>query len=234
MKAIIPRFTIWWGLRMAQVAVISFVVACGGPRITEPVAAPRPTLSPVPAAVRVVFLGDSLSAGLGLAEADAFPSLVRDLLREAGHEVDVVNAGVSGDTSTGGLSRVDWVLRQEPHILVVELGGNDALRGQPLENTENNLRLIVRRGLESGARVVLLGMDLPTNYGPDYAGSFADMYERIAREERVLLVPEFVREVGSDPAMMQPDGLHPTAEGHRLLAESLVPYLGPMVEELTR
>jgi acyl-CoA thioesterase-1 len=234
MKAIIPRFTIWWGLRMALVAVIPFVVACGGPRINDPVAAPRPTLSPVPAAVRVVFLGDSLSAGLGLAEADAFPSLVRDLLREAGHEVDVVNAGVSGDTSAGGLSRVDWALRQEPHILVVELGGNDALRGQPLENTENNLRLIVRRGLDSGARVVLLGMDLPTNYGPDYAGSFADMYERIAREERVLLVPEFVREVGTDPAMMQPDGLHPTAEGHRLLAESLVPYLGPMVEEITR
>jgi acyl-CoA thioesterase-1 len=234
MKAIIPRFTIWWGLRMALVAVIPFVVACGGPRITDPVAAPRPTLSPVPAAVRVVFLGDSLSAGLGLAEADAFPSVVRVLLREAGHEVDVVNAGVSGDTSAGGLSRVDWVLRQEPHILVVELGGNDALRGQPLENTEKNLRLIVRRGLDSGARVVLLGMDLPTNYGPDYAGSFADMYERIAREERVLLVPEFVREVGMDPAMMQPDGLHPTAEGHRLLAESLVPYLGPMVEEITR
>jgi acyl-CoA thioesterase-1 len=233
MQAIIPRFSIRWGLRMALAANVGHVVACGGPEIVETVAPPGPTAHPPSAAVRVVFLGDSLSAGLDLAEADAFPSVVAEILREAGHEVNIVNAGVSGDTSAGGLSRIDWVLRQKPHILVVELGGNDALRGQPLENVEDNLRRIVRRGRESGARVVLLGMDLPTNYGPDYAGRFAEMYERIAREEEALLVPGFVREVGADPAMMQPDGLHPTAEGHRLLAESLVPYLEPMVEELT-
>lgn len=219
---------------MALVAIVSLLLACGGPEIVETVAPPSPTAYPSPAAIRVVFLGDSLSAGLGLAETEAFPFLVQNLLRQAGHEVEVVNAGVSGDTSAGGLSRIDWVLRQQPQVLVVELGGNDALRGQPLENIEENLRQIVRRGRESGARVVLLGMDLPTNYGPDYAGRFAEMYERIAREEEALLVPGFVREVGADSSLMQPDGLHPTADGHRLLAESLVPYLEPVVEELAR
>jgi len=234
MKAIIPRFSTRWGLGTALAAVLLAVIACGESPIAEPVAPPRPTVRPMPAAVRLVFLGDSLSAGLGLAEADAFPAVVQRLLREAGHEVEVVNAGVSGDTSAGGLSRVNWVLKQKPDILVVELGGNDALRGQPLENVEDNLRQIVGRGRESGAQVVLLGMDLPTNYGADYAGRFAQMYERIAREEEALLVPGFVREIGMDTAMMQPDGLHPTVEGHRVLAESLVPYLAPIVGELTR
>jgi acyl-CoA thioesterase-1 len=219
---------------MALAAIVSLLLACGEPEVVGTLTTPGPTPDPSPAAIRVVFLGDSLSAGLGLAETEAFPFLVQNLLREAGYEVDVVNAGVSGDTSAGGLSRVDWVLRQQPQLLVVELGGNDALRGQPLENTEENLRRIVRRGRESGARVALLGMDLPTNYGPDYAGRFAEMYERIAREEGALLVPGFVREVGMNPELMLPDGLHPTAEGHRVLAESLMPYLEPMVEELAR
>jgi len=219
---------------MALAALLSSVIGCGEAPVAEPVIPPRTTPLPAAAAVHIVFLGDSLVAGLGLAEADAFPAVVQELLHDAGHEIEVVNAGVSGDTSAGGLSRVDWVLKQRPHILVVELGGNDALRGQPLENIEDNLRQIVRRGRESGARIVLLGMDVPTNYGPDYTGGFAEMYGRIAREEGALLVPGFVRVVGMDPAMMQPDGLHPTAEGHRLLAESLVPYLAPMVEELTR
>ena len=219
---------------MALVAIVSLILACGGPEIVETVAPPRPTAYPASAAIRVVFLGDSLSAGLGLAEAEAFPAVVEELLRRNGHRVAVVNAGVSGDTSAGGLSRVDWVLRQKPDILVVELGGNDALRGQPIENIEGNLRQIVGRGRDSGARVVLLGMDLPTNYGPDYAGRFAEMYERIAREEKAELVPGFVREIGTNPSMMQPDGLHPTAEGHRLLAESLLPHLEPLVEEISR
>ena len=177
------------------------------------------------AATRIVVLGDSLSAGLGLAESEAFPAVVQVLLRDAGYSVEVVNAGVSGDTTAGGISRLDWILKQQPDLLVVELGGNDALRGQALENTEKNLRQIIDRAREKGARVLLLGMDVPTNYGPDYALDFAEMYERIAREEGIPLVPGFVREVGSDPSLLQPDGLHPTAAGQRRLAETLIPYL---------
>jgi len=181
--------------------------------------------------VRIVVLGDSLAAGLGLAEAEAFPAVVEDLLRGTGYDVEVINAGVSGDTSAGGLSRVDWVLQQPADLLVVELGGNDALRGQDLENTESNLREIVRRGQAAGARVVLAGMDVPTNYGPDYIRSFSEMYPRIAEEEGAILVPGFVRELGSDPSLLQADGLHPTAEGQRRLAEILAPVLEAIVGE---
>jgi len=166
-----------------------------------------------------------LSAGYGLAETDAFPAVAQALLRDAGIAIEVVNAGVSGDTSAGGLTRLDWVLGQKVDVLVVELGGNDALRGQPLENTESNLRQIVRRGRGAGARVLLLGMDIPTSYGPDYGTAFAEIYIRIADEEGATLVPGFVREVGADPTLIQSDGLHPTAEGHHRLAEILVPYL---------
>jgi acyl-CoA thioesterase-1 len=178
-----------------------------------------------------VVLGDSLAAGLGLAEADAFPAVLESLLRRNGHPVDVVNAGVSGDTSAGGLARVDWVLQQPTDILVVELGGNDALRGQDLENTESNLREIVRRGLAAGASVVLLGMDVPTNYGPDYSRAFSQMYVRIAEKEGVKLVPGFVREVGMDPSLLQSDGLHPTAEGQRRLGETLVSSVEAVIAE---
>jgi acyl-CoA thioesterase-1 len=183
-------------------------------------------------APRVVFLGDSLSAGYGLAEADAFPAVAQALLRDSGTTIEVVNAGVSGDTSAGGLARLGWVLGQMVDVLVVELGGNDALRGQSLESTESNLRQIVRRSREAGAHVLLLGMDIPTNYGPDYGTAFAEMYVRIAEEEGVTLVPGFVREVGADPMLIQPDGLHPTAEGHRRLAEILMPYLEDAVADI--
>lgn len=177
------------------------------------------------------MLGDSLAAGLGLPETEAFPAVAAELLRAAGHDVEVVNAGVSGDTSAGGLTRLDWVLRLEPAILVVELGANDALRGQPLASTEANLREIVRRARASGAEVVLLGMDVPTNYGPDYTTAFAALYERIADEEGASFVPRFIQEVGLDPELMQPDGLHPTAQGQRRLAERLAPVLAGLLEQ---
>ena len=212
------------------VALALVAAACGDP--ADP--APRPALeaapqeAPRPAAgegFRIAVLGDSLAAGFGLPESEAFPAQMERILRDGGHTVEVVNAGVSGDTTAGGLSRVDWVLRSDPDLLVVELGGNDALRGQPLSNMERNLRAIVRRARKAGARVLLLGMDIPTNYGPDYADGFADLYRRVADDEDVELLPGFVREVGLNRSLMMPDGLHPTAEGHRKLAEKLAAAL---------
>ena len=180
-------------------------------------------------AKRIAFLGDSITAGYGVAAAEAFPAVVEALLRERGQDVEAINAGVSGDTSAGGLERLDWVLRSKPDVLVVELGANDALRGQPLPGIEDNLREIVARARERGVRVLLVGMDIPTSYGPAYTREFAQLYERLAREERVALVPRFIREVGLDPELMQPDGLHPTVEGHRRLAALLVPVLAPLL-----
>ncbi len=211
-------------------ALAPWLPGCGGP--PDSAAAPAvddrstsPDRVPDTASTEsfgIVFLGDSLSAGYGLAEDQAFPALVQAELRSRGHDVEVINAGVSGDTTAGGLSRLDWVLSTGPGLLVVELGGNDALRGQPLENIEKNLRQIVRGGKAAGARVLLLGMDVPTNFGADYGGAFAELYPRIAKEEQVELLPGFVRTVGTDPRLMMGDGLHPTAAGHRTLARSLV------------
>jgi acyl-CoA thioesterase-1 len=195
------------------IALILVTVGCGGPSPHETTSPGTPLPAGPTDAPRVVFLGDSLSAGYGLAEADAFPAVARD-------------------TSAGGLARLGWVLGQMVDVLVVELGGNDALRGQSLENTESNLRQIVRRSREAGVHVLLLGMDIPTNYGPDYGTAFAEMYVRIAEEEGATLVPGFVREVGADPMLIQPDGLHPTAEGHRRLAEILMPYLEEAVADI--
>jgi len=223
------------------VLAVALLAGCGGPS-PEPTsgAAPGPasvaTPDPVAASrpVRIAFLGDSLAAGYGLSGDDAFPALVERTLREQGRPVDVLNAGVSGDTSAGGLARIDWILRSRPDVVVVELGANDALRGQPLAGTERNLRAIVERARAAGARVVLLGMDVPTNYGPDYAGAFSALYPRIADDLDVAFVPGFVREVGLDPVLIQPDGLHPTAEGHRRLAAMLVPFLRPLVDEVDK
>jgi len=226
---------------LALLAVLAMVAACerGG---EQQVAAsppspsvsasrsPPPSPSPDAGATRIAFLGDSITAGYGVAAPDAFPAVVEALLREHGRAVEIVNAGVSGDTSAGGLERLDWVLRSDPDVLVLELGANDALRGQPLPGIEDNLRAIVARAREHGAQVLLLGMDIPTSYGPAYTREFAQLYERMAREEAVAIVPQFIREVGADPALMQPDGLHPTVEGHRRLAELLAPTLSDLIE----
>jgi acyl-CoA thioesterase-1 len=214
--------------------LILMAIGCSRPSPHETTQARSPQPAGPIDAPRVVFLGNSLSAGYGLAEADAFPAVAQALLRDSGTVIEVVNAGVSGDTSAGGLARLDWVLGQKVDVLVVELGGNDALRGQSIEHTESNLRQIVRRARENGARVLLLGMDIPSNYGPDYGTAFAEMYVRIAGEEGATLVPGFIREVGADPALMQPDGLHPTADGHRQLAEIIVPYLEDVIANLEK
>ena len=232
-RRIIPRFpSAVVRAAVLGVALLLLQGACG--KAPPPPAALAPAPTAAPSDRRIVVLGDSLAAGLGLAESEAFPALVQARLRALGHGVDVVNAGVSGDTSAGGLARADWVLGQRPDVLVVELGANDALRGQPLAGIETNLREIVRRGRAAGARVVLLGMDIPTSYGPEYAGAFAALYERVARDEGAMLVPGFVREVGADPALLQPDGLHPTAEGQRRLAAALLPTLVAVLAEHDR
>ena len=228
MRTIISRFAV---LSPAVALAFAVVIGCAAPPADTPQPQPSPTAAaPTPvAATTIAVLGDSLSAGYGLPESEAFPAVVESLLRGRGHSVRVLNAGVSGDTTAGGLNRLDWILRQRPEILVVELGGNDALRGQPLENIEANLRAIVTGARAAGARVLLLGMDLPTNYGPDYSSGFAAIYERIGDDEGVSLVPGFMREVGLDQSLLQADGLHPTAEGQRRLAASLIEPLEQMI-----
>ena len=183
--------------------------------------APRPTTNTVPVP-RVVFLGDSLTAGLGVDADEAFPAIVAETLRRDGRAVDVVNAGVSGDTTAGGLRRLDWPLRQKPDVVVVGLGGNDGLRGLELKASEENLRAIVNRSREAGASVLLLGMLIPPNYGPEYTARFREIYPRVAKETGATLVPFLLEGVGGEAGLNQPDGIHPTAEGHRVIAANVV------------
>ncbi|MEM9381102.1 MAG: arylesterase [Planctomycetota bacterium] len=183
------------------------------------VEAPRPDPVNVPeGSPKVAFLGDSLTAGLHLPPDLAWPAELQRLLAAEGHPFELVNAGVSGDTSRGGLARLPWLLEKgAPDVVVVGLGANDGLRGVDVGATEENLREILIAIRASGARPLLLGMNVPTNLG-EYAEDFAALYPRLAEELDVPLVPFFLQGVGGLPDMNLPDGMHPNVEGHRVLA----------------
>ncbi len=194
-------------------------------------AAPVTVPAGPPGAGRVVVaLGDSLTAGLGVASDEAWPALVEARLREEGYSYRVVNAGVSGDTTAGGLRRVDWVLRSDPEVAVVALGANDGLRGLPVDQMRANLAAIVERLTEKGARVLLAGMRVPPNYGPDYGRAFAAVYPEVARTRHVPLMPFLLEGVAADPRLNQADGIHPNAAGHRVIADRVWPLLRPLLK----
>jgi acyl-CoA thioesterase-1 len=180
---------------------------------------------------RVVFLGDSITAGYGVDAEQAFPALIRDALANEGTPVDVVNLGTSGDTTAGGLARIDWVLRQKPDVLVVGLGGNDGLRGQNVKSSEANLRAIITKARGTGAQVLLLGMMIPPNYGPEYTKDFREIYPRLARELNVPLVPFLLEGVGGEAKLNQGDGIHPTAEGHERVAANVLPHVRELLKK---
>ena len=186
--------------------------------------------TPAPAGERVlVALGDSLTAGLGVAPDEAYPALLEARLRHEGYGYRVVNAGVSGDTSAGGLRRVDWVLKSRPDVVIVALGANDGLRGLPVDELVRNLEAIVTRVRAAGARVLLAGMRVPPNYGADYARAFAAVFPAVAKRTGVPLAPFLLDGVAGDAQLNQPDGIHPTAEGQRVIAERLWPYVRPLL-----
>jgi acyl-CoA thioesterase-1 len=174
----------------------------------------------------VAFLGDSLTSGWRLSEDEAYPAVLGRTLAQRGRPVRVLNAGVSGDTTTQGLARLPDVLAHEPDVLVVALGVNDALRGQPLEDAEAALRRIVEQGRVAGAQILLVGARIPEEaHGAEHSSGFAEMYVRLAAEYRVTLVPDLLAGVADRPELLFPDGLHPNAAGHLRLAEDVHPHL---------
>lgn len=179
----------------------------------------------------VVFLGDSLTAGLGLPVDQAFPAVVAEELAKRGRPIRVVNAGVSGDTTAGGLRRAEWVLSQRPDVVVLALGANDGLRGLPLAETEKNLRGIVGRAREAGARVLLCGMLIPTSYGPQYQEGFGRLFPRLAEEEGLPLVPFLLEGVAGRKELNLEDGIHPNPEGQRILARNVLSALEAILSE---
>ncbi|MEK9661179.1 MAG: arylesterase [Alphaproteobacteria bacterium] len=173
----------------------------------------------------VVAFGDSLSAGYGVAEAEAFPAQLKRALAEKGIEVRMINAGVSGDTSAGGRARLDWMLADKPDLVIVELGANDGLRGIEPAMTRGNIDAILTRLGGDGVSVLLTGMLAPPNLGAEYGDAFNTLFAGLAEKHDVIFYPFFLDGVAANPALNQPDGIHPTAEGVAVIVERILPFV---------
>ncbi len=203
-----------------------------GPRLGTEVTTPpdrpkRPVSGERP---RIVAFGNSLTAGLGVAPDESYPAHLQRTLDAAGYAYRVVNAGVSGDTTAGGVRRVSWVLNSKPAIVILELGGNDGLRGLSLKETKANLERIIQQFQQASVIVVLAGMKLPPNYGQDYTGGFEALYQALAKQYRLTLIPFFLDGVAGSSSLNQADGIHPTGEGYRLIVERVFPTLEQLLE----
>jgi acyl-CoA thioesterase-1 len=195
------------------------------------VPAPASTPERVAARRRIVFLGDSLTAGYGLARPEAVPSLIQARLDAEGYRYEVVNAGVSGDTSAGGLSRLDWSLDGDVAVLVIELGANDGLRGLPVSQMKSNLTSIITRAKQRGITVILTGMEAPPNYGAAYTSEFRQAYRDLADEHDVVFVPFYLDGVAGDPSLNIADGIHPNAAGSKIIELTVWRALEPVLEK---
>lgn len=181
----------------------------------------------------IVFLGDSLSAGYGVEPSQAFPALIEKKIEEARLPYHIENAGVSGDTSAGGLRRIDWLLQKKIDVLVLELGGNDGLRGLPVEALKSNLRAIILkvRAKNPEAKIVIAGMQIPPNIGIEYSANFRRAFEELATETHATLIPFLLENVGGIRDLNQADMIHPTAAGHRVIAQNVWRVLEPILHQ---
>jgi len=181
----------------------------------------------------ILFYGDSITAGYGVDPDGAFPQIIQQKIDHQGWSFRVINAGVGGETSAGGLSRIDWVLQSPMDVFVLELGGNDALRGVDPGTTRRNLRAIIRRvrGRYPDTKIILAGMQAPPNLGPEYTSEFREIYPELARSENTYLIPFILEGVGGVPELNLPDGIHPTSEGHIILAENVWQVLEPVLAD---
>lgn len=178
---------------------------------------------------RIVAFGDSLTAGFGVAAEEAYPARLQRRLDEQGLRYRVINAGVSGDTTAGGVRRVDWVLKSRPDLLILELGGNDGLRGLNLDETKANLERIIKRCQDASVTVILAGMKLPPNYGMEYTKGFETIYPALAKQYRLTLIPFFLDGVAGSASLNQADGIHPTSEGYRIIADKVLETVKPLL-----
>lgn len=184
-----------------------------------------------PSLPRVVALGDSLTAGLGIPREEAYPAVLGRKLREAGLPLEVVNAGVSGDTSADGLRRTNWALEGEVRLLILALGANDGLRGLPPSQMKTNLQSIIHRARQRAIPVLLVGLEAPPNFGEQYASAFRQVFQDLARENKVPFVPFLLEGVAGVPDLNQPDGIHPTSAGAARIADHLWPAVKTMIEK---
>lgn len=183
---------------------------------------------------RIVAFGDSLTAGLGVQANESYPAQLQRRLDDLEYSYRVINAGVSGDTTAGGLRRVPWILNNKPELVILELGANDGLRGLDIDQTKHNLQQIIERFREAGTTVILAGMKLPPNYGQDYTARFEAIYPALAQEYGLPLIPFFLDGVGGSSSLNQADGIHPTTEGYEIIVEQVLKVLKPVLSKRTR
>lgn len=213
--------------------------ACGNrPANSSNAASQQPQATSSPAAAspnkslpKIVAFGDSLTAGLGLTAAESYPSILQKKLELDGYQYEVVNAGVSGDTSAGGLQRIDWALEGDVRFMILELGANDLLRGLSVRDMKNNLDKIIERAQSRGVTVLLAGMYAPTNAGAEYQREVQEAFQSLARERKVTLIPFFLDRVAGVESLNQQDGIHPNAEGTRIVADTVYAALRPLLDK---
>jgi acyl-CoA thioesterase-1 len=227
------RQTISFSLTL--LAAFMLCASCGNRQRSAPVPAPPaaapPHATPARSLPKIVALGDSLTAGYGLPLHESYPSLLQEQLKRDGFDYEVVNAGVSGDTTAGGLSRLDWALEGDVRVVILELGANDIMRGLPTAETRRNLSRIIERSRARGAQVLLAGMYAPTNSGAEYGRASREIFPALAKQYELPLIPFFLDRVAGIEHLNQPDGIHPTAEGTRIVAETVYQHLKPMLEK---
>lgn len=216
-------------LRLFGISMLMLlVIACGGAveQTAQPTAEPVVEVTNVAEpAITILALGDSLTDGFGVDRADAYPAQLERKLRADGYDVAVTNAGISGETSSAALTRLDWMLNTEPDIVIIETGGNDGLRGIDLELTAENIDALAAGFSDAGAVVVVAGMQIISNLGEQYQTEFADIYPAVAERHDALLIPFFLEGVAADPELNQPDFIHPTAEGYTVIVDNLYPVI---------
>jgi acyl-CoA thioesterase-1 len=228
-------------ISIALLFMAVFITRCSNStQPSEPPATIKKADAPAGAAHRkaavktILFFGNSLTAGYGLNDpAEAFPALIQQKIDSLQLPYNVVNAGVSGETSSGGNSRIDWVLRQPVNIFVLELGANDGLRGIPIDETRKNLQAIIDKVVKKypQAKIVLAGMQIPPNMGRQYATDFRGVFPALASKNKAVLIPFLLQGVGGEARLNQQDGIHPTAEGHRIVAGNVWSRLQPLLAE---
>ena len=230
----IPNCKVW----IAGLSLLASVVGCTSKTETSQTQEEKPaaTDSTKPAESQkktILFFGNSLTAGYGLDPAEAFPALVGEKAKAAGYDYQVINAGVSGETTAGGKSRISWVLRKPINVFVLELGANDGLRGIPLADSRKNLQAIIDtvRLKSPQAQIVIAGMRIPPNLGPDYGEQFYRIFTDISAKNKAALIPFLLENVGGIRKLNQSDGIHPTAEGHKIVAENVWKVLEPVLQK---
>ncbi|MGQ9898218.1 MAG: arylesterase [Acidobacteriota bacterium] len=196
-----------------------------------PVLAPEPTNTTSPAQPRIVILGDSLTAGFGLPREASYPAVLQEKLKAAGMSYQIINAGISGDTSAGGVERLDWSLDGDVRIVIVALGANDGLRGLPLNEMEANLRTIIERSRARGAQVILAGLKAPQEAGPDYGARFESVYRQLAQQYRLPFIPSLLEGVAGREDLNLEDGIHPNARGASIVADNVWKVLEPVARQ---